>query len=333
MSFVFSSFTDHLGALPPERSRHGDALRARVQQQVQAPLHADLSGFSFLPDQSDHPDHEDAPQVFAQAVEQMYLPKPWLGDEIPLFFLGYHAMNRLSGKRTSQGLLLTDQAMYVQDDFTVLSAAPPPAQGHALPARADDAPSFVSMLLARYKAWKDWSGVADEPEPVLLKRCGELLAPAVAAVVAYHAENGSQRQAQQRVWTLAELVAEYGAADTLLDPANPKLAKKLGKVSDKFQISAGETLQFALADFPLFGGPYGVALTAQALYGKDLMESPLRIALERVEARSLQIAEKGDQLLTGSTPPMALPAHMTEALRAPFLAFLQQEVVRLQSRA
>jgi len=61
-----------------------------------------------------------------RAVEQMYLPQPWVGDEIPLFFLGYHAMNRLSGKRTSQGLLLADEAVYVQDDFTMLSAAPPP---------------------------------------------------------------------------------------------------------------------------------------------------------------------------------------------------------------
>lgn len=86
-------------------------------------------------------------------------------------------------------------------------------------------------------------------------------------------------------------------------------------------------------DFPLFGGPYGFALTSKALYGKDLMESPLRIALAQVDAGDLQISEKGDSLTTGANPPIALPSYTKEALRQPFLEFLKQEVVRLQSQA
>jgi hypothetical protein len=332
MALVFSSFNDHLGTLPPELSRHGMALRSQVQQRISTLPDSGLSAFLFLPDQTDHPDHEDAPQVFAQAVEQMYLPKPHVGDEIPLLFLGYHAMSRLSGKRTSQGFLLTDQAMYVQDDFTVLLAAPM-AQSHVLPAHIGEVPSFVSALLERYKSWKDWAGVSGLPEPMLRERCGALLAPVVGAVVEYHAQHASQRQAPQRTWTLSELVADHDAADTLLDPLNPKLSKKLGKVSGKFQVPADETLQFALVDFPLFGGPYGLALTKQALYGKDLMEAPVRIALQSVDASALQITEKGDELLTGSNEPVALPAYMEAALREPFLAFLKQEIVSLQSQA
>jgi hypothetical protein len=332
MALVFSSFNDHLGTLPTELSRHGMALRSQVQQRISTLPDSGLSAFLFLPDQTDHPDHEDAPQVFAQAVEQMYLPKPHVGDEIPLLFLGYHAMSRLSGKRTSQGFLLTDQAMYVQDDFTVLLAAPL-AQSHVLPGGISEVPSFVSALLERYKSWKDWAGVSSLPEPMLRERCGALLAPVVGAVVEYHAQHASQRQAPQRTWTLSELVADHDAADTLLDPLNPKLSKKLGKVSGKFQVPANETLQFALVDFPLFGGPYGLALTKQALYGKDLMEAPVRIALQSVDASALQITEKGDELLTGSNEPVALPAYMEAALREPFLAFLKQEIVSLQSQA
>lgn len=331
MAFIYSSFADHLATLPAEHARHGTALRAAVEQQVRRPDNADLSAFLFLPDQADHPDHEDAAQVFAQAAEQMYGPRPWVGDEIPLLFVGYHAMNRLSGRRTSQGLLLSDQAIYVQDDFTVLSAAPPPAEGHALPARADDAGAFVALLLARYKAWKDWSALADRPEAALSSRFEPLLASAIGTVLEYHAQHGSRRQAPQRSWTLGGLIADHGAVDTLLDPGNPKLAKKLGKVRDKFQIPGDEALQFALVDFPLFGGPYGLALTARALHAKDLMEAPVHIALDRLDARSLKLSDKADRVLNDLELPLTLPAHADPALKAQFLALLQQEILRLQS--
>lgn len=333
MTLVFSSFENHLAALPAELARHGAALREQVEAVARQPAHAALSAFIFLPDQTDHPDHEDAAEVFAQAVEQMYGPRPWVGDEIPLLFFGYHALNRLSGRRTSQGFLLTDQAIYVQDDFTVMSAAPPPAQGHALPARMDDVGAFVTLLLASYKAWKDWVALAGETGAALSDRCEALLTAAVRVVLDHHAQHGSRREAAQRAWTLAGLIADHGAGDTLLDPANPKLAKKLGKLSDKFRIAAGESLQFALADFPMFGGPYGLALTAQALYSKDLMEEPIRAALERLDARSLRISEKGDQLLNNLELPITLPAHLRTALQRPFIEFLQQEVLRLQARA
>jgi hypothetical protein len=338
MALVFSSFNDHLGTLPPELSRHGAALRTQVQQRMNSLPDAGMSAFLFLPDlpdQTDHPDHpdyEDAAQVFVQAVEQMYLPKPCVGDEIPLLFFGYHATSRLRGKRASQGFLLTDQAVYVQDDFTVLLAAPV-AQSHVLPGRIDEVPAFVAMLLESYKSWKDWAELSGLAEPMLRERCGALLAPVVGAVVEHHAQHASQRQVPLRTWKLSELVAEHDAAGTLLDPLNPKLSKKLGKVSAKFQVPAGETLQFALVDFPLFGGPYGLALTAQALYGKNLMDAPVRIALQGVDAGALQITAKGDELLAGSHEPVALPAYMDAALREPFLAFLKQEIASLQSQA
>jgi len=331
MPFVYSSFADHLAALPAEHARHGDALRAAIALEVRRPSNADISAFLFLPDQTDHPDHEDAAQVFAQAVEQMYGPKPWVGDEIPLLFVGYHAMNRLSGRRTAQGLLLTDQAMYVQDDFTVLSAAPPLAQGQALPARREDAGAFVSMLLGRYKAWKDWTALADRPEATLSNRIDVLLEAVVKTVVTHHAQHASQRQAPQRMWTLSGLIADHAAGGTLLDPANAKVAKKLDKVAGKFQIPADETLQLALVDFPLFGGPYGITLTTKAIHSRDLMEAPVRLALDRLDARSLRLSEKGDEVLNDAGVPLQLTAHASAELKASFIELLKQEVLRLQS--
>lgn len=330
MPFLYSSLTDHLAALPVEYARHGEALRAAIELEVRKPSNADISAFLFLPDQADHPDHEDAAQVFAQAVEQMYGPKPWVGDEIPLLFVGYHAMNRLSGRRTAQGLLLTDQAMYVQDDFSVLFSSPL-AQGHTQPSRPEDAGAFVSMLLGRYKGWKDWSALAGSPEATLSNRINVLLDAAVKTVVNHHVQHASQRQAPQRMWTVSGLIVDHAAAGTLLDPADIKTAKKLGKVAGKFQIPADETLQFALVDFPLFGGPYGIALTTKALHSRDLMEAPVRLALDRLDARSLRLSEKGDEVLNDAGVPLQLTAHASAELKASFIELLKQEVRRLQS--
>ena len=331
MSIAFTSFTEYLDSLPPERAQLGAALRAEVERQVRAQTTADLSAFVFLPDQTDHPDHTDAARVFAQAVEQMYLPKPWVGQEVPLLFIGYHVMNRLTGRRNSQGLLLTDQAMYVQDESTVLLAQPV-AQGHTLPAQADDANAFVANLLAHYKGWKDWAALADDSEAALSAHCRTLLVAVTGTVVEFHRQHDSRRQPALRAWTLAALVSDHGAGDVLLDPANPKLAKKLGKVAGKFQVPSGETMQVALADFPLFGVPYWLALSNSALYSKDLMDAPLRIALEGLDARALRFGRKDDELVTGSGQTLTLPAHLPAGLRPPFLEFLQQEILRSQTR-
>lgn len=105
------------------------------------------------------------------------------------------------------------------------------------------------------------------------------------------------------------------------------------KVVGKFQIPADEPLQFALVDFPLFGGPYGLALTATALYSKELMEGPVRIALERLDPRSLQLSEKGNELLNDQGIPLQLPTYANAELKASFIELLKQEVQRLQASA
>ena len=328
----FTTFDAYLATLPPEWAAHGAALRQRLHPLAMRPANADLTPFIFLPGPQTHPDHEDADEVFVIAVEQMALPKPWVGEEIPLCFLGFHVMNRLSGTRTAQGFLLTDQALYVQDDFSVLLTRPP-AQAHGLPANTGDVDAFVSTRVAQFKEWKGWAALAQYSEEDLQSRLSVLLGSLVEAVVAFHAGHGSQRQPERPIWTLAKLIAE-GDHDMLLDPSQPKSAKKLGKLAAKFQIPADETLQFALAEFPLFGGPYGLALTTRALYGKDLMEAPVRQALDTLDAGALRYAD-GDEkaLLTGAGEPLPLPAYLPASLQAPFLVFLQQEILRLQSAA
>ncbi|UXL37053.1 hypothetical protein N7D90_15845 [Pseudomonas fragi] len=331
MPFLYSSFSDHLAALPVEHARHGKALRAAMEQEVRRPSNADISAFLFLPDQTNHPDHGNAAHVFAHAVEDMYGPKPWVGDEIPLLFVGYHAKNWFNGRRTAQGLLLTDQAMYVQDGFNALRSSPLLAQGNTLPSRAEDAGDFVSMLLGRYKDRKGWAALAGRPEATLMNRIHVLLAAAVKTVMNHHAQHASQRQAPQRIWTVNGLIADHAAAGTLLGQADAKTAKKLDKVAGKFQIPADETLQFALVDFPLFGGPYGIALTTKALHSRDLFEAPVRLTLDRLDARSLRLSEKGDEVLNDAGVPLQLTAHASADLKASFIELLKQEVLRLQS--
>ncbi|MCY1373326.1 hypothetical protein D9M69_605920 [compost metagenome] len=71
----------------------------------------------------------------------------------------------------------------------------------------------------------------------------------------------------------------------------------------------------------------GDAVTADAL------PAHLHDAAPVADFNEATLSQPNAPLLTGSTPPIALPAHMKESLRAPFLAFLQQEVARLQSKA
>ncbi|RYG87033.1 MAG: hypothetical protein EON59_08545 [Alphaproteobacteria bacterium] len=320
-----------LKTLPADFGAHGEALRTLVSAAVAQPDDADLSAFLFLPDQNNHPHFDDAAQVFAEAAEQMYLRKPWVGDEIPLLFFGYHAMNRLTGKRTAQGLFLTDQAIYLQDEMAGLLLGLPPAKGHSLPAQSRDTEAFVQLLLTQYREWKDWSVLANTTEPALMSHCGRLLNQIVRSVVEYNLLHHRPRQPSIKALTLADLVSGHSASDTLLNPANPALTKKLAKVAAKLKVPPHEPLLFALVDFPLFGGPYGLGVTAHGLYSKDLMDDPQHVALTALDPDDLRLSEKGDKLLNSANVTLVLPAHLEVELRTAFLAFLKQEIVRLKT--
>ena len=111
----------------------------------------------------------------------------------------------------------------------------------------------------------------------------------------------------------------------------PENAKKLGKISAKFKIPAGEAIHLALAEFPLFGGPYGMALTRSALYTKDLMEDPLCLPLSEVDERTLRYSEDGKEMRINGDTPVFFPIHIKNSVREQLLDLLKQEIRQLKA--
>lgn len=256
--------------------------------------------------------------------------KPLAENEVPLLFVGYHVATRLTGSRFAQGFLLSDQAVYIQDDFSVISEAPLPL-AHALPQNAADAAPFVVSMVQRYPHMKDWAELGGTLQQLMAEQVGALLLAAVQTVLAYHAQHGSQQQLVSKPIALAEFIASHGLDGSLLLGSNAAAAKKLGKVAAKFQIPAGEAITLALADFPFLGGPYGLALTAQALYTRDVMESPQRLALADVDSRTLRYSDDGKEMRVNNKAPLFFPNHIKTSVRDDLLELLKQQIALLKN--
>ena len=324
-----SIWQQYVETLPQATQSHALPLRQGVAQ-VATGADTELVSYVFLPDQTDHAEFEDAALVFAEAFAQMQLREPLTQHEVPLLFIGYHLATRFTGKRFAQGFLLTDQAIYVQDDFSVLSEAPL-AQSFALPRHSGDVPLFVQQLGTRFQRWKDWLGLADSSPEVLQPKVLKLLQNAISSVLQYHQQHGSQQDLQAQPIDLAKFIAAHGLGSMALAGNVPENAKKLSKISAKFQIPAGEAIHLALAEFPLFGGPYGMALTRSAFYTKDLMEDPLRLPLAQVDERSLRYSEDGKEMRINGDTPVFFPIHIKNSVQERLLDLLKQEIRLLKS--
>lgn len=328
MSQTDISWAAHLSTLSAHHRKHGEALKPLV---AQAAMHhaAGISDFIFLPEQNGPSQFEDAAQIFDAAFAQMLLRKPLATEETPLLFVGYHVATRFTGSRFAQGFLLSDQAVYVQDDFSVLSDAPLP-QAHALPHSAETAPAFVERLVQRFKDKAMFAKLGGaSPEQVLEQITSPLLA-AVQAVLGYHRLNGSLQVAASEPISPTQFVAAHGLGNTLLLGSDASASKKLAKVAAKFQIPAGETITLALADFPFLGGAWGTALTAQALYTRDLMENPLRLPLADLEPGTLRYSDDGKEMRVNGNTPLFFPNHIKASVRDELLELLRQQLALLR---
>ncbi|MGF6346758.1 hypothetical protein [Variovorax sp. W2I14] len=61
------------------------------------------------------------------------------------------------------------------------------------------------------------------------------------------------------------------------------------------------------------------------------MEEPVRVGLDRLDALSLRLAEKGDEVLNDQGIPLQLPKYASAELKVSFVELLKQEVLRLQA--
>jgi hypothetical protein len=322
-----SSWSAHIKNLPEPIQNHGHQLRHRMRQAMERLGKDPLASYIFLPEQSDHVEHEDAALVFDAAISQWVVRYALSPHEVPLLYLGHHTAIRMTGVRFAQGFVLTDQALYAQDDCSVIGEMPAP-KVYALPQQHADAASFLAYATGRF-AWEDWAQLCRLEPSSLREQALFVLQHGLQAVLDYHQQHGTQLRLQAMPIALSPFIAHHGLQNELLLGDDPAAAKKLAKVVRKFCIPAQERLHLAWVDFIWFGPPWGLAMTDQALYTRDLLEQPIRIPLEKVDPASLHYSDDGKEMRLNGKIPLFLPAHFKTSIRDEMRALLQQEIQSL----
>lgn len=254
-----------------------------------------------------HPVYDDMPQVFGVAFEQLAQRAPRLPEEIPLLFIGYHSMNRATRSRQSLGFLLTDQTLYVQDQVSVFFEQPLP-QYEALPT---DPAAVLHCLASQFGRFGWEEGMVNPPQRQELL---SVMAAAVQAVLAHHDVFNSFAEPVKEAPSFDGLLRSLALVREVKDGRKPEHAKELEKVASKFQIPADEKILFAISVKPLFGGPYGFAVTRAALYSRDLMEAPQAIPFAELFAEGgLRPTDDKKNLVTSSGQIIFLPVHLGAA--------------------
>lgn len=255
----------YLASLPEEHRQRFERLGALVDARTRE-LPASVVPFVFLPNQDGHPEFDDAAVVFWRAVEELYLASPRRDQEIPLFYWGFHSYDLLA-RRSSNGVLVTDRAVYVRD-------VPSATVAIALADLAADPVRFAGTVLS--------VGTAD----LDLKLAGRLLAETSATDsvallggilddlrLATAADASDLATAST---TIADRVTASTLAGDFLLPSRASDTKKLAKLSAKWKLPPDEKLLFAWVS-STFMGYYGLALTDKAAWVKDLMDPLVRV--------------------------------------------------------
>ena len=283
----------YLSALPPQRRDEFDALCARVAA-IDVP--ESCGAFVFLPNQVGHPLYDDAAAVFWKATEQLYLSDAVTDGDLPLVYWGFHSYDLLA-RRSSNGILITDRTLYLMD-VGRSSARLPLARVDLASIRVDDERLVVGEAgigLAQAARLLGESTAVDSAAYLreVVAELQDLIPPTPRA----DAVAGS---------TTDDLVRASRLSEDFLLPSRPRDAKKIAKLSAKWQIPAGETVRVSLSS-PTLAGIYGLAITDAALYSRDLMEPLDRTTLSDIDGIEWVAQKKAFRVAEGHFVP-ALPA-------------------------
>ena len=294
---ISNGLPEYLAVLPAERRREFDRLAALVDG---VPVPPGAESFVFLPNQVGHPLFDDAAEVFWKAVEQLYLKSAMSDGELPLLYWGFHSYDLLA-RRSSNGVLVTDRTVYVVDigtsDARMPLAAVDPASVRATDDTLEVAAAAVGLAHARRLFGEN--GAADSA--AYLRDVFAALRCAMPAV----GEPGAGDEGAVSATTDELVRASRLSADFLL-PSRPKDAKKIAKLAAKWQIPGSETVRVALSSATL-AGVYGLAITDEALYSRDLMEPLDRTPLADVADIEWVPEKKAFRVADGHFVP-ALPS-------------------------
>jgi len=301
-----NGFPDYLSALPAEHQQRFAELNATVAPLVVSAPDA-VRPFAFLPNQVGHPDWDDAAVVFWRAVEELYLASPRRDREIPLFYWGFHSFDILA-RRSTNGVLITDQAVYVRD-------VPKATVAIAL---ADLAPESIRL---------EGSTLVVGQAPVDLAQAERLMTDATPSasvtllqgVIA--AVRAAVRDEPASSASIADLVQASAMSSDFLLPSRSADAKKLSKVAAKWPIPADEQIRVAWGS-STFMGFYGLVITDAAVYSKDLGDPAVRTARSDLPGDVTWLPESKEFALTAEHRAPTLPS-ITDENRAYFIALLE----------
>jgi len=283
-----TDLSQYLESLPAGRRAAFDRLAAQVAA-IRVP--PSISSFTFRAGQTDHPDFDDAERVFWRAVEQMYLRAAVSDGELPLLFWGFHSIDLL-GRRHSNGVLVTDRTVYL-DDVGRGTAQVPTATLDPASIRAD------SGSLQLGDAGLDLTQMAANLQPTSAADAAVYLAAVLSTVQKADAAAGADTD---DAGTVEQLVLASRLSTDFLLPSRPKDAKGLAKLASKWKLSTEETLLVSLSS-ATFAGVYGIAITDEAVYSRDLMEAVNRTPLGNVDGFVWDADAKAFRVADGHLAP------------------------------
>jgi hypothetical protein len=304
-----------INALPDYLAALSDADRDRLAQLsalvagVEVP--PNIQPFLFLPNQLDHPEWEDAAQVFWNATSELYLAHARAEGELPVLYWGFHSYDLLA-RRSSNGVLFTDRSIYIMDVGRAFAAVPLAAVDTGEFGRDGDIANLGVAQIDLKPARRLLDDDAIDSSLRYLARVTSILADAAPAE-SEPAEAVSSDQLIER----STFSSEFALA------SRPADAKRIAKLVSKWKLPADEVVRFTFSS-ATFAGVYGIAVTETRVYTRDLMEPLEQALLSDVDPDQIRWdAEKKGFVIAGSQLMPTLPS-ITDDSRDYFVDLLQR---------
>ncbi|WP_265459789.1 hypothetical protein [Enterococcus sp. HY326] len=217
---------------------------------------------------------EDAHKVYKKVVEQI----AFLDGELPIMFVGGRSQNKITRKNQAIGFFLTDYTLYVLEPSVFSDTLP---QKFAYNSSINEANQTVNEAINAF----DW----DFLEPILPENGKEVLShfiwESIVDILTLKKDFNIEHVVMEKSTTLAGRIIDLG----LMDDSCVKLGedvkhqKHFKKIHKKFGIPDDESICFAVTDSTL-AGVYGLVVTEENIYSKDLMEKTEKTELKELSS-------------------------------------------------
>ncbi|MHC5249336.1 hypothetical protein [Enterococcus sp. LJL90] len=217
---------------------------------------------------------EDAHLVYKKVVEQI----TFLDGELPIMFVGGRSQNKITRKNQAVGFFITDYTIYVMEPSVFSDTLP---QKYAYSSMINEANQTVNKAIDAF----DWDFLG----PILPENGKEVLSnfiwESIVDILTLKKDFNVEHVSVQKSATLAGRIIDLG----LMNDSCVKLGedvkhqKHFKKVHKKFGIPDNEAIRFAVTDSTL-AGVYGLVLTEENIYSKDLMEKTEKTNLKELSS-------------------------------------------------